>query len=478
MAALLTGRPASAADVGVLPLAAPQVDAATRAMAQESLLTAVQAVLGDNVEPGELKKRLGPQLRQALECSDSECWAKVGAKARVTYMLSARGFGKKGNLLLTVALVRASDRKIVGRAQQPLAIDNPASLGASCEDIIRKLRESAAAAVPDLGAKGATTSVAATSMVEGGDTVVNDQPGDATGPATPLAGMPDAQAASTRAPEWKSGFGFVEDAETAGGEEPMRIDDGITVGALPTTKGEDSQIIFGFGAPSFAEDVTNSEVSSYRLYGEGSMGFADNALHSAPVVWALKLPLPRVLLIGRGTAEVGGWSQVLLPLGFAVDWRFVRLGRTFMASVGPDASIAGGFLTFNGSSSDSATFVAKILGLAAEATYGGHLTTSVNVGGATLTLTGGVSRLTNLASSIGSATAGTRIRVYGAATFATLRFTANLGGFLVGVDYRGRMSDTPAPPDDLASSGPYYGVTLNPNVTFAKELSGFIGGTF
>jgi hypothetical protein len=106
--------------------------------------------------------------------------------------------------------------------------------------------------------------VAVTSTVEGGDTVVNDQPGDATGPAAPLAGMPDALAAVARAPEWKSGFGFVEDAETGGGEESLRIDEGITVGTLPTAKGADSHIIFGFGAPSFAEDVGSPEISRNR----------------------------------------------------------------------------------------------------------------------------------------------------------------------------------------------------------------------
>ncbi len=147
---LVIARVASASEVAALPLAAPQIDASTRALAQESLLSAMQASLGDLMEPGDLKKRLGSHVREALDCSDSECWMKVGAKARVPYVFSARGVNRDGGFWVTVALVRTSDGKIVGRACQPLVVADPAGLAASSEYIVRRLRESTTTTAPEL----------------------------------------------------------------------------------------------------------------------------------------------------------------------------------------------------------------------------------------------------------------------------------------------------------------------------------------
>src|ERR1044072_4248061 len=69
----------------------------------------------------------------------------------------------------------------------------------------------------------------------------------------------------------------------------------------------------------------------------------------------------------------------------------------------------------------------------------------------------------NLAHKIGTVAGGNSTRIYGEATFMTMRLTANYGDFFFGGDFRSRVTGRPQPP---------------PNGLLGKEFMSFIGGSF
>lgn len=116
---------AAAEKLVVLGVSAPQVDDMTLSFLDEALAAAAARVIGEPVlDAVTLKDKLKPgQLKQATQCDASRCWRNLGQQLEVAFILSTRSMKSSAGLVLSARLVRASDGRIIARAQRTMALD-------------------------------------------------------------------------------------------------------------------------------------------------------------------------------------------------------------------------------------------------------------------------------------------------------------------------------------------------------------------